>query len=312
MAFEIRPYPEWSWSQSRDGIFQECKRKYYFYYYASHNGWLRDADELRRIAYRFKQISNLYLVLGDGVHRMAEYALKKWRLEQALPQQAEILANIKQMLNQAYKDSKNKELWMQQPKKKTMLHEMYYGGELPGRRVEQIKERLDACVERFFQSASMIELCADGGSRIVEVEELNTFEIADGKVYVKLDLLYQKADGTWVIVDWKTGLESEKNEKQLLLYALFLHDKYAADYKQMEIRVEYLLSGETVTVAPDPGELGEVCVEVERSMREMKRYLADEGANIPLPMEDFPSNPTRRTCTGCSFLEICGEKWQEA
>ena len=47
MAFEIRAYPDFSWSQSRRSTFRECPRKYFWHYYGSHNGWLDEASEAR-------------------------------------------------------------------------------------------------------------------------------------------------------------------------------------------------------------------------------------------------------------------------
>ncbi|NOZ64350.1 MAG: hypothetical protein GXO71_05370, partial [Caldiserica bacterium] len=39
---------EFSWSKSRDIIFRECPRKYYFNYYGSWGGWKFDAPERTR------------------------------------------------------------------------------------------------------------------------------------------------------------------------------------------------------------------------------------------------------------------------
>lgn len=308
MAFEIKPYPEWSWSQSRDGLFRECTRKYYYYYYASHNGWLRDSDPESQAAYRLKQIGNLYLLLGDAVHRIAESALKSWRDSGSLTERNEMILSIRSRLNQAYKDSLQVSQWKAAPKKRMMLHEMYYGGGLPPQRVEQIKERIEACVDGFISSRSLAELQEDGQIEIKEIEELNHFYISGEKIYVKLDMLYKKPDGTWVISDWKTGLESDKNEQQMLLYALFLHDQYKVPYHRMEIRLEYLLPGECVIPKIASEEVERIEVEVTDSIKQMKAYLEDPVRNVPLPKEAFPANPGKKTCSACSFLEICASK----
>lgn len=56
MAFEIRPYPEFSWSISRARLLRQCPRAYFYHYYLKHNGWLRDAPEQARLAYRLSLI----------------------------------------------------------------------------------------------------------------------------------------------------------------------------------------------------------------------------------------------------------------
>ena len=75
MAFEIRAYPDFSWSQSRRSTFRECPRKYYWHYYGSHNGWLDEATAEARQAWRLKKITNLYMVLGTIVHELAAEAV---------------------------------------------------------------------------------------------------------------------------------------------------------------------------------------------------------------------------------------------
>ncbi len=310
MAFEIKPYPEWSWSQSRDGLFQECRRKYYYHYYQSHNGWLRDSEQPARVAYRLKQLTNLYLLLGDGVHQMAESAVKAIKNQKSLPTEEQSQTAIRNHLNQAYKDSKRRSQWELSPKKLTMLHELYYSGQLPETRVEQIKERMTTAVKQFLSCHSVKELQAVSGHpvEIVEVEELNTFDVAGNKVYVKLDVLYKRQDGTYVIVDWKTGLESDKNDKQLLLYALFLKNKYGISYDEIEIRVEYLLSGECKVVPIDLEALAEIKQQVIDSTEAMKKGLADPSANKPLPMNAFPAQPAPHKCGFCNYQELCDEK----
>ncbi len=359
MAFEIRPYPEWSWSQSREQTFSECARKYYYHYYESHNGWLKDAPPRARAAYRLKQMTNLYLMLGDAVHQMAETAIKQWQQGKVLPDEREVFGRIRDRLNQAYLDSRRREQWSAAPKKSIMLHEIYYDHRLPERRVQQIKERMAVCVRQFLASASLRELTgragrtggadtevaagaqgarsganaevigprtqgagtgadlevigssmqgAGSGVRVVEVEELNTFLIEDEKIYVKLDLLYRSKDDTWVIVDWKTGQETEKNEQQVLLYALFLHDKYQVPYDRIEIRIEYLLSGDFVSVTVRPEDIERVKREVLASAKAMKAYLEDPAENKPKPAVAFPASPESRKCGGCNYREICDAK----
>ena len=45
---------EFSWSKSRDEIFQTCPRQYYFNYYGYWGGWQKDAPERIRQIYLLK------------------------------------------------------------------------------------------------------------------------------------------------------------------------------------------------------------------------------------------------------------------
>lgn len=38
--FEIKKFPEFSWSFSRHKTLMDCSRKYGYEYYVAHNGWL--------------------------------------------------------------------------------------------------------------------------------------------------------------------------------------------------------------------------------------------------------------------------------
>ena len=116
MAFKVTPFPEFSWSQSRDAIMQDCLRKYYYHYYASHNGWLGDATDSQRQAYLLKQLSNLHLVLGSAIHEMAHEVIVKTLERQSIATTDEWIRTIKDRLNRAYVESKKQDVWRQHRK----------------------------------------------------------------------------------------------------------------------------------------------------------------------------------------------------
>jgi len=39
---------EFSWSRTRDNVFQECRRRYYYQYYGAWGGWDVNSDPLVR------------------------------------------------------------------------------------------------------------------------------------------------------------------------------------------------------------------------------------------------------------------------
>ena len=47
-----------SWSRSRDGAFQECRRRYFYQYYGAWGGWDPTAPEETRRLYVLKQLSS--------------------------------------------------------------------------------------------------------------------------------------------------------------------------------------------------------------------------------------------------------------
>jgi CRISPR/Cas system-associated exonuclease Cas4 (RecB family) len=309
MAFEIREYPEWSWSQTRDAIFKDCARKYYFHYYASHNGWLREASEESKFAYRLKQLANLYILFGDALHQLVERILRESLDKHDLSfNQDNFIYQLRNYLNRAFMESKNVEKWIRAPKRSMMLHEIYYEGNLPKNRIAIINERINQCGANLQNSKSLQELLL-ADNKILEIEELYAFLVEGHKVYVKIDVLFHaQTDDQWIIVDWKTGHKDEGNEDQLLLYAMFLKQKYDVPYEKIEIRLEYLLTGQRNTFLIDGEKVERMKTKVLKSINEMKTLLEDEQKNKPLPMEKFPVMPTKLKCKSCNYRAICKDK----
>src|SRR5437762_2204447 len=66
---------EFSWSRSRDGAFQECKRRYFYHYYGAWGGWdAAAAPDVRRL-YILKQLASRQQWAGRAVHDAIELAL---------------------------------------------------------------------------------------------------------------------------------------------------------------------------------------------------------------------------------------------
>ena len=64
MRFEVKPYPELSWSISRQRKLDRCPRAFYCSYYLAWNGWLDDAPAESRMAYRLNKLTSLDALLG--------------------------------------------------------------------------------------------------------------------------------------------------------------------------------------------------------------------------------------------------------
>lgn len=305
MAYQASPYPEWSWSLSRDHMFHTCKRQYYYHYYGAHGGWLMTASDAARTAYRLKQLKNLYILFGDAVHTAAQKLLELREAKKSYPDEEAIIRFLRRALNDAYLESKKRDDWWAYPKQYTMLHEMYYEQELPPARVEAITARMPVCGSHLLASDTWKELAEDDTCTLVEVEKLSHFTIHDTKVYVKLDALYRRVDGTWIIADWKTGRIDEKNKEQLWLYALYLHECYGVPLEQIEVRTEYLLDGRCDRTVPEGDDLDLIAHKIRVSTDSMKQYIADEYYNRPLSEESFHGVGEVSICAMCNYRQIC-------
>ena len=63
---------EFSWSISRDRVFQICPRQYYFNYYGYWGGWESNAPQRVKQIYVLKQLKNRYMWSGAKVHDCIE------------------------------------------------------------------------------------------------------------------------------------------------------------------------------------------------------------------------------------------------
>ncbi|PWK08388.1 PD-(D/E)XK nuclease family protein [Tumebacillus permanentifrigoris] len=308
--FQITPYPEWSWSHSRDHLFQECPRRYFYHYYGSHNGWLRDATEEQRTTYRLKQMANLYLIFGDALHQLADMYIRQWQAKGHLFSFTELYDKLRNLMNQAVLESKNVPQWAEAPKKRKMLVEMYYYQQLPKKIVESIKERMDTCLQNLLDSESLREITTDPRVEILEMEKLNTIYVRGEKVYVKLDILYRIGE-RYIIADWKTGQEDDSIEEQLYLYAYYLTRELGVPLEQIEIRTEYLLPGTCKKTTVTAANIEQIEEKIVASTTEMKSYLQNPVQNQPLSILDFQGAAHPRSCRFCNYRQLCELKDRE-
>lgn len=304
MPFEIRPHPEFSWSQSRRSTFRECPRKYYWHYYGSHNGWLEESEPEARLAWRLKKLSNLHMTLGSVVHELAATALTRVRGGSPPPTAADLIQAGRDRLNRAWLVSQRREEWERRPGSLTMLMEFYRGSGPSRDLVESVRDRLHACLRHLLASQSFREAAEAPLVEVKEVDRLDFVEIDDVKVYAQPDLLYRLGDA-WRIVDWKTGGRHASHPPQLRTYAVYLRARGDLPTGPLIARLEYLATGEETTLPISDRE----CVEERRrildSVSAMRSYLVDPARNEAMPRDRFPLAEDTRACPRCPFFELC-------
>ncbi|RKD71099.1 PD-(D/E)XK nuclease superfamily protein [Sinobaca qinghaiensis] len=310
--FEIKPYPEFSWSLSRHKTLLNCARQYAHQYYSAHNGWLRQAEESQKHAYRLKNITNLEMFFGSLVHDKVEHMINEFYKGNPPADEETLKKEIRSELNSGFLEAVNeREVWWNRPKKGTMFHEIYYGAApvLPKDKIEKIKQRLELAFAHFFTSKTYREINEFKESvTFMEAEQFRTIRLNGEKVYVVLDFLYHnKETDVWTIVDWKTGKKSAEDPHQLALYVLYILENYPVpDIEHIVIRNEYLLEGTHEEHVLTNEVLEEVQQLMKTSVGRMKSYLEDPSLNKPLPIEQFPQTTEyQRTCTRCNFHELC-------
>ncbi|MGG3467433.1 PD-(D/E)XK nuclease family protein [Neobacillus pocheonensis] len=303
-----RDFPDFSWSNSRHKTFLECARKYYHQYYESHNGWLYKSPEENKAAYRLKNIKNIPILLGDEIHKIIDRQLKNFLNGKQLFNENEMISLVTQNLNKAYLDStKYRQYWFNKPKRYQMLHEIYYGNGLGSEEIAGAKTKLKLCVKNFFTSTTYQDILTKLEMHVLHSEDFQTFEVNGVDVFVVLDFVYKDvSQEKWIVVDWKTGKESEDDRKQLAFYALFLAKEHNIPIKDIVLRNEYLLSGKSLEYKLTEFEISSAQQLMNDSIYHMLQYLDDPAKNKPLGKQHFEMNTSKR-CGSCNFKENCGQ-----
>ncbi|MBI6865928.1 PD-(D/E)XK nuclease family protein [Lysinibacillus fusiformis] len=313
--FEITPYPTFSWSLSRHKTLTSCARKYGYEYYFSHNGWLSyNVEPYHQLVYRLKKLQPMPILFGQIVHRFIEQAIYDYLQTGQPPTLEELIHGARGQLNAAFVDStRHLESWRQKPNKYYMMQEIYYSGKLSSDLVQDYKERIQLVFEHFLISETFQQITLQRGSlRIGEPEQFRSMKINDIQVFVVMDFHYfNELTDKWVIVDWKTGRESDDDRQQLALYAYYVQQKYRVPLEQIEVYNEYLLTGKRKKYSFTDIDMENILHTFQYSVLEMKKYQADIFSNEPVDLVDFEQTQEKWHCRGCNFRELCAQKYDE-
>ncbi|GAA0859317.1 MULTISPECIES: PD-(D/E)XK nuclease family protein [Clostridium] len=308
--FIIKEYPEKSWSISRIKTIKSCLREYYYTYYGSHRGWDPEASYEQKYSWRLKKLTNIWLAFGDVIHKAIKNIIdfKKNNIDKEIDVDA-LKEFVRTNLNIIVKQSSRKDSilrWNEYPKG-NMLLEYYYDGKLEREDILEIKERIEQCVENIFESKTFFDINKGEYLDILEVDEGNfDYFFHEGvKVFALIDLLYLDNDRNIVIVDWKTGKQNEEDREQLLVYLLYVMEKYNVPVEKVKGRVEYLLQGEHVEYSFTNDDVEHIKNRISLEINVINALLVDENNNIPKDKDTFIMCGEDFKCNKCKYRRLC-------
>lgn len=308
--FIIKEYPEKSWSISRIKTIKSCLREYYYTYYGSHRGWDPEASYEQKYSWRLKKLTNIWLAFGDVIHKAIKNIIdfKKNNIDKEIDVDA-LKEFVRTNLNIIVKQSSRKDSilrWNEYPKG-NMLLEYYYDGKLEREDILEIKERIEQCVENIFESKTFFDINKGEYLDILEVDEGNfDYFFHEGvKVFALIDLLYLDNDRNIVIVDWKTGKQNEEDREQLLVYLLYVMEKYNVPVEKVKGRVEYLLQGEHVEYSFTNEDVEHIKNRISLEINVINALLVDENNNIPKDKDTFIMCGEDFKCNKCKYRRLC-------
>ncbi|MGV3075399.1 PD-(D/E)XK nuclease family protein [Clostridium baratii] len=308
--FIIKEYPEKSWSISRVKTIKSCLREYYYTYYGSHRGWDPEVSYEQKYSWRLKKLTNIWLAFGDVIHKAIKNIIdfKKNNIDKEIDVDA-LKEFVRTNLNIIVKQSSRKDSilrWNEYPKG-NMLLEYYYDGKLEREDILEIKERIEQCVENIFESKTFFDINKGEYLDILEVDEGNfDYFFHEGvKVFSLIDLLYLDNDRNIVIVDWKTGKQNEEDREQLLVYLLYVMEKYNVPVEKVKGRVEYLLQGEHVEYNFTNEDVEHIKNRISLEINVINALLVDENNNIPKDKDTFIMCDEDFKCNKCKYRRLC-------
>jgi hypothetical protein len=304
--FEVRPYPEFSWSISRQRLLENCPRAYYYRYYLAHNGWLSTTPSAAKLAYRLSKLTGLDALLGQEMDERAREIEQAARENRALPAAAELEQRTRATLREAWQSSlERRRLFDERPKDHVMLRSFYVDEAPPSpAETDRLNAKLSICHENLLAAPHWGRLreCGDDGR--VSIPAFAHFFLGGVKAFAAGDLAYVHED-TLYVVDWKSGQsgDDEALQVKMAVYCLLVSEPALAGLT-VRATLHYLLSGEEHAVELPDDLAGLVADTLACGVRHMRSYLRDPENNAPHDVGEFPRCESG-LCRNCNFTPLC-------
>lgn len=323
MPYERRETPDFSWSNSRKELFDNCKRAYYYRYYCAHNGWESDAPQEARQAYLLKNTTSIPLAFAKGVKKAVGAFMGAYQRRAAGDPARELTEKdfvgiVKGSLHDACIRAANQEGWRAHPKQNPMmLEKLNYraGFSAPPvvAEIEKTKGQFDLVAKNFFDSPTAAEV-REGAEIIENYEDFCSGSFLLGseaiKVWGKADTVHKK-DGKYIATLWRTGSQPKDEESDRLhaeVIIIYLCKRYRIKAPNAIVRICELSSGKTKSyVLHDKDEYEKALLKIKASVGEMAEFLegGDMANNKALPKEKFPQKENHAECRTCPFCLMC-------
>ncbi|MGH7392480.1 MAG: PD-(D/E)XK nuclease family protein [Candidatus Rokuibacteriota bacterium] len=291
-----------SWSRSRDNTFQDCKRKYFYHYYGAWGGWEASAPEEVRRLYVLKQLASRQQWAGRAAHDAIELALQGMREGRGVPVEPFVTDVIERMRGEWRSSRAGR--YRENPKT-AALFEHEYHVELKPEAWQALRENVATCLRNFFRLPLLAEIRKTSPEHWSIEHWSKVFEFEGTQVWVAPDFGYWTPGGRLGLVDWKTGgATGEGAGFQLGCYALYASEVLGVKPELVDLYEVNLREPQVTSHRWDDERLDQVKEQIRLSIRAMKAYLADPGANAAA-ITDFERTEELRICRWCNFRAVC-------
>jgi CRISPR/Cas system-associated exonuclease Cas4 (RecB family) len=295
---------EFSWSISRDRVFQTCPRQYYFNYYGYWNGWEYNAPQRTREIYILKQLKNRFMWAGSKVHDCINHSLTNLQRGISVLDVDQIVDITLNQMREEFRSSREKR-YHTHPKT-CALFEHEYEVDILDAEWKRVADDMEQCLRNFYSSETFDMLKELPRKMWLEVEDFSSFNLNNTKIWAVLDCSFWTEDGDITIIDWKTGRSmSEDVSMQLSCYAMYAMEKWGVDPEKVKL-IEYnLLGNQGVEFSVSGAEIENIKSYIAGSIADMQSLLVDVGDNVPKEEEAFQKVENERVREGCNFRKVC-------
>lgn len=280
------------WSASRYETFSNCKRQYFYHYYAKFDKEI-PFEKIQVL----KSLTSKNLETGNIVHDIIRDLLKRYQ-KSTKEINKEKFFKYSFDMTEKYCGSKT-------------FFEHYYNGEIIS--TSKIYEKIKSILENFLNNPifTWIEKNAalQSSKWIIEPGGFGETRINDYKAFCKVDFLFPHDDKMYII-DWKTGKpDDKKHSKQLTGYALWANHHFGKKVSDIIPMIIYLYPQYNENkVKVDEYLIAKFADTVISETQDMYGYLIDIEKNIPKDKKEFPLSDNAFFCSYCHYKEICPER----
>ncbi len=294
-----------SWSKSRHEKFADCRRAYFYHYYASRAGWEAPPGSETHELFVLKRLSSRWQWAGSVVHEAIRFLLARARAGRGFLELDELLRRTHARARGQWAASRAKEFRLERADGAGLV-EHEYGDAVADEEWKRIWDEVIAgSLRAFYASEAFAAIRKIPPERWVTVDDLDSWEFEETKIWVALDFAYRDDAGRLQILDWKTGQSREGDRLQIGVYALFAEARWGVRPDDVDGALVYLGDGKRVAVRADAAALEASKAEMRASIAAMKATLDDPAKNSAC-VERFPMRDDAAACRSCAFRKPCG------
>jgi len=296
---------EFSWSKSKNEMFNECKKKYFLHYYGSWNGWDNNEEDRTKRIYYLKQLNTKEIWLGQIIHEVIKYILDQFRFGRRIS-----LSHATAILRKKFEEGFIQSSIKKYNGFKSKAHKFFedeYSIEISEEDKKELLKKAEFCLTNFYNSDTFIEIKNSLISDWIYLEDFLSFNFEGNKIFLSMDFAMKKDDKV-LIYDWKTGKErSSEFDLQLTCYALYISEKLGISPEKINAKIFNLSINKEDTFEINGDKLIEMKNYIRENVDKMECLLENVEENIAKE-ENFPKEEGFY-CSRCNFKKICSGEW---